>query len=257
MLVAVADTLVRTLLAPPCAACGAELAHPLRSPVCEGCWRAISQLTAPLCVRCGEPLAARRSAGPSCARCAHQPPAFAVARSAGHYDGSLRAIVHALKYGRQRLLAPPLARLMREAGADLLASADAVVPVPLHPWRLWQRGFNQADDLARGLGAPVWRVLARVRHGPPQAGLPAAQRHANVRAAFRIRRGIFGRRDLRNRVVILVDDVMTTGATLDACALALKAAGVRNVLALTAARAAAAPREPPPRSPDRAPARRR
>src|SRR5687767_14912528 len=112
MLVAAADALVRTLLAPPCAACGAELEHPLRSPVCDPCWRAVARLTAPLCVRCGEPLAAWRSAGPSCARCRRQPPAFGVARSAGRYDGSLRAIVHALKYGRQRLLAPPLAHLM-------------------------------------------------------------------------------------------------------------------------------------------------
>lgn len=256
-MLAAANSIVRVLLAPPCVACGAELELPLRSPICASCWRAVARLTPPLCVRCGEPLVAWRSAGPFCARCRRQPPAFAVARSAGCYDGALRAIVHALKYRRQRLLAPPLARMMREAGADLLSGADAVVPVPLHPLRFWLRGFNQADDLARHLGPPVWRVLARVRYGPPQAGLPAARRHANVRAAFRVRRGAWRTSSLRNRVVVLVDDVMTTGATLDACADALRQAGVRSVRALTAARAAAVLRDSPPRPPRHATARHR
>jgi len=163
---------------------------------------------------------------------------MAMARSAALYEGSLRLILHAFKYGGRRLLAAPLAALMLKASEDLLYGADAVVPVPLHPWRAWRRGFNQADDLACHLGVPVWRVLRRARHGPPQAGLPAAQRHANVRAAFALRRGPPGWR-LRNRVVVLIDDVMTTGATLEACAAVLRESGARSVRALTVARAAA------------------
>ena len=163
---------------------------------------------------------------------------MAIARSAARYEGSVRLILHAFKYGGCRLLAAPLAALMRTAAEDWLHDADAVVPVPLHPLRAWRRGFNQADDLARHLGVPVWRALRRARHGPPQAGLPAAQRHANVRAAFAVRRGPPAWR-LRNRVVVLVDDVMTTGATLEACAAVLRDSGVRSVSALTVARAAA------------------
>ena len=165
-----------------------------------------------------------------------------MARSVGRYDGSLRRIVHALKYDKRRLLAEPLGALLREAGADVLAGADAVVPVPLHPLRAWQRGFNQSDDLARELRLPVWPVLARTRHGPPQAGLPAARRHANVRAAFGISRlgGWRFRRRLFNATVVLIDDVMTTGATMEACGRVLREAGVRRVRALTVARAVVA-----------------
>ena len=152
------------------------------------------------------------------------------------------------------LLARPLGALLREAGVDVLSGADAAVPVPLHPLRAIERGFNQSDDLARELGLPVWRVLRRTRHGPPQAGLPAARRHANVRAAFGLTRRwrlappTPPTTRLHNRVVVLIDDVMTTGATLEACGQALLDAGVRSVRALTVARATAErPAPPPPR----------
>lgn len=170
-----------------------------------------------------------------------------MARSAGIYDGSLRRIIHAFKYERRRLLAEPLGRLMREAGRDVLAGADAVVPVPLHPIRVWQRGFNQADDLACQLGLPVWRALRRCRHGPPQAALPAAQRHGNVRTAYAPSRR-FRHRSARAHpsIVVLIDDVMTTGATVEACSRVLLEGGVRSVRVLTVARAVAGPRSPPP-----------
>jgi ComF family protein len=241
VLIAAANTLVRVFLEPLCASCGVVLDRPLASPVCDACWQRVLRITPPCCVRCGDALSAWRSADPLCARCRRRPPPFAIARSAGRYDGSLRQIVHAFKYGRRRLLAPPLGALLREAGSDILAGADAVIPVPLHPVRAWHRGFNQADDLARQLGPPVWPVLARTRHGPPQAGLPAARRHANVRAAFSISRlrGWRYRRALRNSVVVLVDDVMTTGATMEACGRALVEAGARRVRVLTVARAIA------------------
>lgn len=155
----------------------------------------------------------------------------------------MRDLLHAFKYGRRRALAEPLGAWLRSTGAELLADADAVVPVPLHPWRRLRRGFNQADDLAQELGLPVWRILRRTRHGPPQATLPASRRTANVRGAFAAHRGV----DLRHLTVVLIDDVMTTGETMRECGRALKEAGAMRVCALTVARAAAVPpRAPPP-----------
>ncbi len=248
MLSAPFNLLVRVLLAPECAACDTPLAHPLQSPVCSACWRSIHAIRAPWCTRCGDALPAWLDAPSLCGHCQQTPPCFSIARSVGHYDDALREVVHAFKYGGRRVLAAPLAAMMREQGRDVLSGADAVVPVPLHPWRALRRGFNQADDLAQHLGLPVWRALRRARHGPPQAGLPAARRHTNVRQAFRLARRLSPsgwRRHLAGRTVVLVDDVMTTGATLDACARVLSDAGVRTVRALTVARAVVTPHERP------------
>jgi ComF family protein len=151
----------------------------------------------------------------------------------GGYDGALRAIIHAIKYDARRSLARPLGQLMRERGAPMLDRVHCAVPVPLHPWRRRGRGFNQADDLARQLGVPVVAALRRIEATRPQTGLPAAQRHRNVRGAFAVSRA---GRTLSGAVVVLVDDVSTTGATLEACARVLKECGVREVRALTAAR---------------------
>ena len=251
LLGAAANAAVRMLLAPVCASCASALDRPLDNPVCVTCWQAVSVLTPPWCVRCGDALASWRTPDQLCARCRRTARQFLTARSAGRYDGSLRRIIHAFKYGQRRVLARPLASLVTRAAAEVLEGADAVIPVPLHPWRALQRGFNQADDLARHLGLPVWRALRRRRSGPPQASLPAARRHANVRGAFAISRGPASAlasawpARLRNRVVVLVDDVMTTGATIDACGRVLQDAGVTTVRALTVARAVATPRASP------------
>jgi ComF family protein len=157
-------------------------------------------------------------------------------RAIGAYEGALRAIIHALKYEGRRSLARPLGALMRRRGADLLEGAACAIPVPLHPSRRRHRGFNQAADLARHVGIPVVPALRRVRATPTQTGLPAAQRHRNVRDAFAVTRAAA---PLAGRTVVLIDDVSTTGATLEACARALKHAGVGEVRALTAARVVA------------------
>lgn len=238
------DALLSVTLAPRCAACACVLDAPLAGPVCGTCWSQVRILAAPFCRTCGDPLPSWRVisvALEQCPRCRRVHGFVDTARAAGEYEGSLRAILHAFKYEGRRVLAGPLAVMMRAAGADILVDADWVVPVPLHPWRRMRRGFNQADDLARRLGVPMLRALWRARATAPQTGLNAAARRRNVRRAFelspflsRARR----QRLLEGRIVVLVDDVRTTGATIEACAAALKDADAHEVRALTAARAA-------------------
>jgi len=235
------DGLTAVVLAPSCAACGELLGAPTHGPVCDGCWTSILPLTPPLCDACGDPLPSWRTISvplAECPRCRRTTRHVERARAIGEYDGALRAIVHALKYEGRRSLARPLARLMRQRGADLIGCADVLVPVPLHRSRLRERGFNQAADLARHLGPPVVSALRRVRATATQTSLPAAQRHRNVRDAFAVSRRVRG---IQNRCVVLIDDVSTTGATLEACARVLKDAGAAHVFALTAARVAGRP----------------
>jgi ComF family protein len=220
---------------------------PLAGPICDSCWAGVRLLVAPFCRTCGDPLPSWRvisAALETCPRCRRAVTAVDASRSAGLYEGSLREIIHAFKYEGRRGLADPLAAMMRAAGGGILTGADAVVPVPLHPWRRMRRGFNQADDLARLLGLPVIRALWRVRATTPQAGLVAAARRRNIRGAFRLSPLVIERRRyslVEDRVIVLVDDVWTTGATLDACAAELKRAGAAEVRALTVARAPAPP----------------
>lgn len=209
------DGVLSIALAPACAACSRVLDAPLDGPVCAACWTSV------------QPVAYADTASPD---------PIAAWHAAGEYEGSLREIIHAFKYDGRRSLAAPLAALIRERGAELLHGADLIVPVPLHPWRRVRRGFNQADDLARHLGVPVCRALWRTRATAPQAQLDPVQRRRNVRAAFRLSPFVdVSRLDAAH--VVLVDDVRTTGATLEACARALKRAGVRHVTAATVARA--------------------
>jgi ComF family protein len=148
------------------------------------------------------------------------------------YEGRMKDIIHALKYDRRQSISPKLGALMREAGAAMLEDADCVVPVPLHPWRQFRRGFNQAEALARQLGPPVMLLLERVRHTTSQIELPRDRRRENVKNAF----APAGAVPIPVSVVVLVDDVATTGATLDSCAEVLRRSGVQEVRALTAAR---------------------
>jgi ComF family protein len=159
------------------------------------------------------------------------------ARAVGEYSGALREIIHAFKYEKRRSLAGRLAALMRSRGNELLEKADYIVPVPLHWRREHKRGFNQARELARHLGLRVGEPLRRTRPTPPQVELAAHLRQANVKAAFALRRTWFRERpQLDGLKVLLVDDVSTTGATLEACATVLKEGGASEVYALTAAR---------------------
>jgi len=158
----------------------------------------------------------------------------------GRYDGALGDIIHAFKYEGRRSLARPLSDLMRNAAANILRDADCVVPVPLHPLRRLRRGFNQAADLAIGLDKPIVYALWRWRPTRSQMGLGAASRRVNVNGAFTLSPlsgATYGNEShhIDGRVVVLIDDVRTTGATLKACAKVLREGGAREVRALTAA----------------------
>jgi predicted amidophosphoribosyltransferase len=312
---AATDAALSILLAPACAACQRLLDHPSRGCVCEACWSSVSLITPPVCDCCGDPLPAYPSPQPSprergegvvfslssergrgqgegagqrdalCRRCRRMPRAIDRGRAAGHYEDSLRDIIHAFKYEGRRSLASPLAALMRRQAAELLDDVDWIVPVPLHWRRARERGFNQASDLARALITRLpsrdarqghtasarrpllLHALRRVRPTTVQADLPAARRHKNVRDAFalsarphitRLRRGEHAAmlvsdalRSARHRewmlealngsCVLIVDDVSTTGATMEACARVLKSAGAKEIRAITAARVVTRP----------------
>jgi ComF family protein len=178
------------------------------------------------------------SAG-NCRHCAAGKSAVARCRSIGNYDGTLRAILHAFKYDGCRSLATGLGEHLSHVAADVLHRADVVVPVPLHFRKERVRGFNQARELAHALGLPLLDVLRRTRHTPTQTGLSAPERKANVCGAFGLRRNM----DVAGLRVVLVDDVSTTGATMEACAEVLRGAGAADVSAVTAARVVSRPPE--------------
>jgi ComF family protein len=161
---------------------------------------------------------------------------FDAAYCFGSYDGKLRELIHLYKYGRIQTLARPLADFLVRA-LPLDERFDAVTPVPLHWRKQWQRGFNQAELLARAIarrrGIPVVRALGRARYTQTQAGLSNTERRKNVAAAFRCRRAA---RTLAGRRVLLIDDVLTTGSTAAACARMLKQAGAASVVVATVAR---------------------
>ena len=228
-----ANPLFTAVLAPDCAVCSALLDEPLSGCVCARCWNSIQEITPPLCDRCGGPLprADRR-----CANCSDEPSAIVRARAMGEYEGALREIIHALKYAGRISVARPLAERMRQRARYLLEGVDCVVPVPLHWRREYHRGFNQAHEIARHLGPPVVEALRRRRATRAQVELPADHRRANVSGAFAIRKAWFRGTEIRSKKLLLIDDVSTTGATLESCATVLKDSGASEVYALTAAR---------------------
>lgn len=237
MLRALADALLAAVLAPRCALCAEVLERPLDGAVCAACWARVTRFTPPWCGLCGAPLPSARVAdvhGSRCRVCTVGLGPIRAARAVGPFDGALADLVHALKYGRRPSIGRAFGPLLRDAAADLLRDIDLVVPVPLHPRRERERGFNQAELLAAAVGPPVCLALARTVHTAPQVAASGQARWANVRGAFAPGRDFA---HVRGRTVALVDDVLTTGATLSAAAAALLPAGPACVVALTAARA--------------------
>jgi ComF family protein len=214
--------------------------------LCPACWSRLGFITRPYCERLGIPFAYDPGPGILSMEAIADPPAYARARAAVRFDEVARSLVHALKYGDRLDLAPPLGRWMAKAGEELLDGADALVPVPLHWRRLWARRFNQSAALANAIsavaGVAVTTPLKRVKPTPQQVGLSKAERAQNVQGAFRV--AAAGRPEVIGRRLVLVDDVLTSGATVDGCARALLRAGAAQVDVLVFARVVDVARAP-------------
>ncbi len=225
---------LRELLFPPaCAACGAAVDP--QDFLCPACQEQVRPLPAPACPICGQPGHAWR-----CPSCQAAPPAFDAVHSLAAHAGPLAEVVRGFKYQRRYWLGQGLARLLGAAPRAWWATADLIAPVPLHPRRLVSRGFNQALVLARGLPGGegpslIPRLLARKRYTRPQVGLAPHARQRNVAGAFALEAAWQGR--MAGAWVLLIDDVFTTGATVNECARVLKEAGAARVEVLTLVRA--------------------
>jgi len=228
--------LVDVVLPPTCLACRIPVGE--KGGLCSGCWVKAGFIERPYCERLGTPFASDSGSLISPAALA-EPPAYARARAVARYSDIVRDLIHLLKYGDRLDLVEALGRWMTRAGAELLPEADLLVPVPLHWTRLWQRRFNQSSALAQAIsrrsGVPVGdHLLARARATPPQFGLARRERARNVQGAFEVPKA--ARLHLKGKRLVLVDDVLTTGATVDACAKALLRAGAARVDVLVLAR---------------------
>jgi ComF family protein len=226
-----------------CRVCGEPLQQVSRIPVCNRCLKEPAPMEAEhFCVACRTPFLNRFPLDETgrCALCRLGLSGFDAVYSYGSYEGSLRKLVHLFKYGKVTPLVKPLGQFLSIA-LPREQSFDAIVPMPLHWWRRWRRGFNQADLLAREIARrwnlPVSSIVKRVRATSPQAGLTHAKRRSNVSGAFAVKRSSSSKKPLLGMRVLLVDDVLTTGASAAACARALKRAGAKHVTVLALARA--------------------
>src|SRR5277367_2894766 len=209
--------------------------------LCPACWSKLSFISRPYCERLGIPFVYDPGPGILSMEAIADPPAYNRARAAVRFDDVSRVLVHALKYGDRLDLAPMLGRWLGQAGRELLADADGLVPVPLHWRRLWARRFNQSAMLAAAVSREsrvlvAAAALKRVKATVQQVGLTRPERAANVQGAFRVPDE--GKPLVAGRRLVLVDDVLTSGATLEACARALLRAGAANVDVLVFARVA-------------------
>lgn len=231
-------SLANLLLPPVCIGCRTRIGN--HGLLCGACWTKIDFIAPPICARLGVPLP--YDAGEPCLSAAAiaRPPVYDRARAAARYSATMRELIQSFKYRDRHEGLPLFARWLAKAGAELLADADLIVPVPLYPSRLWWRRFNQSAMLAQAVGrltgVPVdCFTLARVRRTATQVGLTADQRRRNVAGAFKVTRARADR--VKGKKVVVVDDVITTGATAEACARALKRAGAARVDVLALARA--------------------
>lgn len=226
------------VLPPLCLCCGAIVAEP--GALCGACWSRLDFLAAPLCHACGHPFDSDPGGdGPMlCGRCLAEPPPWGRARAVLRYDDSSKPLLLRFKHADRLEGAPAFGRWLARAGAELKDGCDLVVPVPLHRWRLLARRYNQAALLALAL-AREWAVpcdpdaLRRLRRTPPQGHFSRTERLANMRGAFAPRPGL----SIAGKAVLLVDDVLTTGATLGECSRVLLRAGAVRVDVLTLGRA--------------------
>ncbi len=234
-----------TALPPLCPACRDPVAD--QGGLCAGCWGRLSFIARPYCERLGIPFVYDPGPGILSMEAIADPPAYNRARAAVRYDDVARTLVHAFKYGDRIDLAPAMGRWMALAGKEMLEGADALVPVPLHWRRQWARRFNQSAALAQTISShsaiPVaYDILRRMRATRQQVGLNQAERDANVQGAFAVPPE--GKAAARGKRLVLVDDVLTSGATVDNCARVLLRAGALSVDVLVFARVVEGTRNP-------------
>ena len=229
--------LLDSVLPPLCLGCNEIVAEP--GALCVACWPGFSFIAAPHCACCGVPFAEDLGPAAQCGTCLGRPPRFRRARAALVYDDKSKRLVLPFKHGDRTDMARACGRWMASAGGDLLAEAELIAPVPLHWRRLFTRRYNQALLLARSVSrasparlAPD--LLRRARWTGSQAGLKAQERRTNVRRAFELHPRWTAA--VKGKTVLLVDDVLTTGATVEACTQALQRGGARHVDVLTLAR---------------------
>ena len=223
-----------------CVHCGVLLDYRNRDYLCGGCRDLLETVVGPLCERCGEPLEITATGPVTCPVCRKNPPAFRRARSALYFSGPGESLVRAYKYSAHPYLSEAALRLLQDGGERWYAwrDYDLVVPVPLHPRKARERGFDQSAILASGLsrktGIPLGkRALSRVRYTETQTRLKRPERRENIGGAF----SAPAPDRVRGASILLVDDVYTTGATVNECAATLMKAGAENVDVLTLARA--------------------
>ncbi len=227
--------LLDAVLPPQCLSCSAIVDTP--GQLCGTCFGRFTFITPPHCGVCGLPLDQTVTEDLICGACVADRPVYGRARAVFIYNEHSRPLVLKLKHGDRTDMAVHLAKWLCRAGAEILAGADLLAPVPLHRWRLLMRAYNQSALLARAVGGlaaiPVAAdTLVRIKRTPPQGGLSRRERQRNVAKAFAVRES----RDIVNKRIVLVDDVLTSGATANACALALIQAGAKAVDVLALAR---------------------
>lgn len=234
-----ATLLLDSLLPPRCLCCGEAVDR--QGGLCAACWVKLTFIAPPLCACCGLPFEYEAQEGALCGACLAAPPPFARARAVLAYDDGSRPLVLGFKHGDRIHAAKSYGIWLARAGKDLLADADRLLPVPLHRARLFHRRYNQAALLAQALsrhsGVPATPdLLQRHRSTPTQGGLDRQGRHRNVKGAFRLRPGQSAKEQVAGQRLVLIDDVMTTGATLAECTRVLLRAGAAQVDVLTLAR---------------------
>lgn len=241
VLSSLSSAFVDLIFPPACHICKCQLKHSDPLHLCENCKDSLTPVSSPLCTVCGIPFTGTGTDHP-CGHCISSPPQWAAARSAYLYQGNCREMIHQFKYGGKAQLRRPLAQLMAEQLSSFVSDAavDLMIPVPLHKKRLQSRGFNQAVLLGESLSR-IWQIplsrqgLIRTRVTKPQVELSHDERINNIKGAFKLHPSV----DIAGKRILLLDDVYTTGSTLNECARELIKAGSGPVFAVTVAQAPA------------------